>query len=87
MCSTVVKLRLWRSSRADGADDLIAEFDHHTAAEAHHMRQLGERCNRIFAFRALSQREGVVLKRYAGVPCRAHYRACECRRLHPAAPQ
>jgi hypothetical protein len=40
MCSTVVKLRLWRSSRADGADDLIAEFDHHTAAEAHHMRQL-----------------------------------------------
>ena len=31
------------------------------------MRQLGERRNRIFAFRALSQFEGVVLKRYAGV--------------------
>ena len=67
MRAAVVELGPWRSGCADGADDLVAELDHHAAAEEHDMRQLGERRDRIFAFRALSQRQGVVLKRYAGV--------------------
>jgi hypothetical protein len=65
--ATVVELGSWRSGCADGADDFVAQLDHHPAAEKPDMRQLGEWRDRIFAFRALSQREGVVLKRYASV--------------------
>ena len=54
MCAAVVELRPWRSGGADGADDLIAEFDHHAAAEEHNMRQFRERHNRILAFCALA---------------------------------
>jgi hypothetical protein len=40
------------------------------------MRQLGERRNRVLAFRAFSQGDGVVFKGYAGV--RLVVRAIEC---------
>jgi hypothetical protein len=65
--AAVVELGPGRSGCADGADDFVAQLDHHTAAEEHDMRQFGEWRDRVFALRAFSQREGIVLKRYAGV--------------------
>ena len=67
VCAAVVELGPRCACRACGTDDLVAQLDHHAAAKKHDKRQLGERRDRVLAFRAFSQGEGVVFKGYAGV--------------------
>jgi len=67
VCAAVVELCPGCACRADGTDDLVAQLDHYAATKEHDMRQLGERRNRVLAFRAFSQGECVVFKGYARV--------------------
>ena len=63
MCAIVVELRPRRAGGADPADDLLAQLDHHAAAEEHHMWEFGERRDRVLALGVLGQSERVVAKR------------------------
>jgi hypothetical protein len=63
MRAAVVELGPGRAGCADGADDLVAQLDHHAAAKEHDVRQLGEWCK----LSNFGQGKRVVLERNASV--------------------
>ena len=56
MRAIMVELGPGRAGGADSADDFVAQFDDDTTAEQHHMRELGERRDRLRGFTAGNRR-------------------------------
>src|SRR5271154_5915503 len=62
----IVQLGAGSAGGADRPDDFVAELDDHAAAEEHHMRQLGQRHQRVL-LGAFPQSKRVALERDGGV--------------------
>jgi hypothetical protein len=60
--AAVVELGPGRAGYTNGTDDLVTQLDHNAAAKEHDVRQLGERRDRVVAFRAFGQSERVIFE-------------------------
>src|ERR1700733_3667158 len=63
----VVQLAAGSAGGANCSDRLVAQLDWDASAEKHHMRQLGEGRDRIFALGAFGERKRIVLERRGGI--------------------
>src|ERR1700722_2746221 len=63
----VVQLAAGSAGGANRADRLVSQFARPAAAEKHHMRQLAERRDRIFALGPFGERERVAFERCGGI--------------------